>query len=82
MGRADRSPPNRPPRRAGWRRLRTRCRTTILTKDVGLAVQMAAAAGVATPLGDAALRRFEAAVAAGLGELDDAAVVKAVCPDF
>ena len=59
-----------------------RARTTILTKDVGLAVQMAAAAGVATPLGDAALRGFEAAVAAGLGELDDAAMVKAVCPDF
>ena len=59
-----------------------RARTTILTKDVGLAVQMAAAAGVATPLGDEALRHFEAAVTAGLGELDDAAVVKAICPDF
>ncbi len=59
-----------------------RARTVILTKDVGLAVQMAIAAGVATPLGDAALLRFKAAVDAGLGELDDAAVIKAICPDF
>ena len=59
-----------------------RARTVILTKDVGLAVQMADAAGIDTPLGDAALRLFEAAVAAGFGELDDAAVIKAICPDF
>ena len=59
-----------------------RARTVILTKDVGLAVQMAGAAGIATPLGDAALQLFRAAVDAGLGELDDAAVVKAICPDF
>ena len=59
-----------------------RARSVILTKDVGLAVQMADAAGVATPLGDAALRLFEATVAAGLGELDDAAVIKSICPDF
>jgi len=59
-----------------------RARSVILTKDVGLAVQMADAAGVATPLGDAALRLFQATVAAGLGELDDAAVIKSICPDF
>ena len=59
-----------------------RARSVILTKDVGLAVQMADAAGVATPLGDEALRLFEATVAAGFGELDDAAVIKAICPDF
>jgi len=58
-----------------------RARSVILTKDVGLAVQMADAAGVDTPLGDAALRLFEATVAAGLGELDDAAVIKSICPD-
>ncbi len=59
-----------------------RARTVILTKDVGLAVQMAIAAGIATPLGEAALQLFKAAVDAGLGELDDAAVIRAICPDF
>ena len=59
-----------------------RARSVILTKDVGLAVQMADAAGVDTPLGDEALKLFKATVAAGLGELDDAAVIKSICPDF
>lgn len=59
-----------------------RARSVILTKDVGLAVQMADEAGVDTPLGDEALRLFKATVAAGLGELDDAAVIKSICPDF
>jgi L-threonate 2-dehydrogenase len=59
-----------------------RARSVILTKDIGLAVQMADAAGVDTPLGDEALRLFQATVAAGLGELDDAAVIKSICPDF
>jgi 3-hydroxyisobutyrate dehydrogenase len=59
-----------------------RARSVILTKDVGLALQMADAAGVDTPLGHAALRLFEATVANGLGELDDAAVIKSICPDF
>jgi 3-hydroxyisobutyrate dehydrogenase len=59
-----------------------RARSVILTKDVGLAVQMADAAGVDTPLGDAALALFKATVAAGFGELDDAAVIKSICPDF
>ena len=59
-----------------------RARSVILTKDVGLAVQMADEAGIDTPLGDEALRLFEATVAAGFGELDDAAVIKSICPDF
>lgn len=59
-----------------------RARSVILTKDVGLAVQMADEAGIATPLGDEALRLFKATVAAGLGEFDDAAVIKSICPDF
>jgi L-threonate 2-dehydrogenase len=59
-----------------------RARSVILTKDVGLAVQMADAAGVDTPLGDAALRLFQDTVAVGLGEFDDAAVIKSICPDF
>ena len=59
-----------------------RARAVILTKDVGLAVQMADAAGIETKLGDAALSVFKATVAAGLGEQDDAAVVKAIWPGF
>lgn len=59
-----------------------RARAVILTKDVGLAVQMADAAGIGTPLGDAALSVFKATVAAGLGEQDDAAVIKAIWPGF
>ncbi|MEO8058397.1 MAG: NAD(P)-dependent oxidoreductase [Burkholderiales bacterium] len=59
-----------------------RARAAILTKDVGLAVQMADAAGVDTPLGDAALRVFRATVAAGLGDQDDAAVIKTLWPGF
>ena len=59
-----------------------RARSVILTKDVGLAVQMADAAGIDTPLGDEALRMFQATIAAGFGELDDAAVIKSICPDF
>jgi 3-hydroxyisobutyrate dehydrogenase len=59
-----------------------RARATILTKDVGLAVHMADAAGVDTPLGDAALSVFRATVAAGLGEQDDAAVIKTIWPGF
>ena len=57
-------------------------RAVILTKDVGLAVRMADAAGIETPLGDAALSVFHATVAAGLGEQDDAAVIKAIWPGF
>jgi putative dehydrogenase len=59
-----------------------RARAAILTKDVGLAVGMASAAGIATPLGAEALKVFEATLAAGFADLDDAAVVKAIWPDF
>jgi L-threonate 2-dehydrogenase len=59
-----------------------RARAAILTKDMGLAVQMADAAGIETPLGDAALSIFRATVAAGLGEQDDAAVIKTIWPGF
>jgi len=59
-----------------------RARAAILTKDMGLAVQMADAAGMATPLGDAALGVFRATVAAGLGDQDDAAVIKTIWPEF
>ena len=59
-----------------------RARAVILTKDVGLAVQMADAAGIETPLGDAALSVFKATLAEGLGEQDDAVVIKAIWPGF
>ena len=59
-----------------------RARTSILTKDVGLAVAMAAQAGIATPMGEQALAAFRATVAAGLGDEDDAAVIKTLLPDF
>ncbi len=59
-----------------------RARAAILTKDVGLAVGMAGAAGIATPLGVEALKVFEATLAAGFADLDDAAVIKAIWPDF
>ncbi|MEO7115226.1 MAG: NAD(P)-dependent oxidoreductase [Caldimonas sp.] len=59
-----------------------RARAAILTKDVGLAVGMAGAAGIATPLGAEALKVFEATLAAGFADLDDAAVIRAIWPDF
>jgi len=59
-----------------------RARARILTKDVGLAVQMAEAAGVPTPLGAQALAAFRATVDAGLGDADDAAVIRTAWPDF
>ncbi len=59
-----------------------RARAAILTKDVGLAVQMADAAGIDTPLGDVALSVFKATVAGGLGDQDDAAVIKTIWPGF
>lgn len=48
----------------------------ILTKDVGLATALARSVEHATPLADAALARFEATIAQGWAELDDAAVIK------
>ena len=59
-----------------------RARAAILTKDVGLAVHMADAAGIDTPLGDAALRVFKATLAGGFSEQDDAAVIKTIWPGF
>jgi L-threonate 2-dehydrogenase len=59
-----------------------RARAAILTKDLGLAVDMANSAGIDTPLGDAALSVFRATVAAGLGDQDDAAVIKTIWPAF
>ena len=48
----------------------------ILTKDMTLATALAAAAGHATPLGDAALAKFRETLARGWSELDDAAVIR------
>ncbi len=59
-----------------------RAQAHILTKDVGLAVDMAAGAGIETPLGAAALQIFKATIAAGLSDEDDAAVIKTMDPDF
>jgi 3-hydroxyisobutyrate dehydrogenase len=52
-----------------------RARTRILTKDIGLALRMAQDAGVATPIGQAALAVFDAAVRGGFGDADDASVI-------
>ena len=59
-----------------------RARASILTKNVGLALQMADAAEVPTPLGAQALVVFRATVRAGLGDADDAGVSKTTCPGF
>lgn len=59
-----------------------RARTRILAKDVQLAIEMAEAAGIDVPMGGHALEVFRATVAAGLGDLDDAAVIKTLSPDF
>ncbi len=59
-----------------------RARTRILTKDVRLAIEMARAAGVRTPLGQDALAAFQAAIDAGFGDDDDAALVKSMAAGF
>ena len=59
-----------------------RARAAILTKDVGLAVQMAGDAGIATPLGEQSLAFYRATVGAGLGDADDAAVIRTLFPGF
>lgn len=59
-----------------------RAQTHILRKDIGLALAMAAAARIETPLGAEALLVFDAAIAAGLADADDAAVIKAIDPGF
>jgi len=55
--------------------LAPRAHTTLLAKDSALAIAMAAAAGVAPRLGDAAAATFAAAVAAGHGGDDDASLL-------
>jgi 3-hydroxyisobutyrate dehydrogenase len=52
-----------------------RARTRILAKDIGLALQLAQAAGVHAPLAHEALAAFRATVDAGFGDADDAAVI-------
>jgi len=52
-----------------------RAHVTLLRKDTALAVAAGRAAGFEGPLGAAASAVFERAVAAGLGGLDDAAVL-------
>ncbi len=53
-----------------------RAAARILTKDVGIAVDLAARLGIAAPLAGAARTAFAAAVAAGLGEADDAVIYR------
>ena len=53
-----------------------RAAARILTKDVGLAVDLAAQHHVPAPLAAAARAAFAATVAAGLGDEDDAAIYK------
>jgi L-threonate 2-dehydrogenase len=55
-----------------------RAHTTLLAKDSGLAIEMAAAAGVEPELGALAARIFAAAVAQGRGELDDSCLLDVV----
>ena len=52
-----------------------RAHMTLLEKDTGLALQAAAQAGFAGPLGAATHESFAAASAAGLADLDDAALL-------
>ena len=54
-----------------------RARTAILAKDVRLAIEMAAAAGVEVPMGEQALTAFRRAIEAGWGDWDDAVVARA-----
>ena len=53
-----------------------RAAAKILTKDVGLAIAAAEAAGVPVALARAAHRAYEGTVAQGLGEADDAALIE------
>jgi 3-hydroxyisobutyrate dehydrogenase len=53
-----------------------RAATTLLKKDVGIAVDNAAALGCDAPLARAAREAFDAAVAAGYGAEDDASLLK------
>ena len=53
-----------------------RAAATLLTKDLGLAVALAASVGAPTPLAEAALAQFRATVDHGWGALDDAVLLK------
>ena len=53
-------------------------RLDLLHKDLRLALELAAADGVEAPVTREAMRAYGAALAAGLGELDYSAVIKAV----
>ncbi|MEC9433634.1 MAG: L-threonate dehydrogenase [Pseudomonadota bacterium] len=53
-----------------------RSAVTIWPKDLGIVADIASGAGMAVPMTDAALARFRAAVEAGWGAEDDAAVAK------
>jgi 3-hydroxyisobutyrate dehydrogenase len=53
-----------------------RAATTLLSKDVGIAVDAAAALEFDAPLARAARDAFAAAVAAGYGPQDDAAMLR------
>jgi len=53
-----------------------RAHTTLLRKDSGLALEMAAEVGFAAPLGAAAAARFRAACDAGFADLDDASLLR------
>ena len=62
-------------RRALARDLAPRAHMTLLAKDTRLAQEAAQALGFDSPLGDLASRVFANAVAAGLADLDDAALL-------
>jgi putative dehydrogenase len=53
-----------------------RSAVNIWPKDLGIVTDIAAAAGLSLPMAESALAQFRAAVAAGDGQADDAAVVK------
>jgi 3-hydroxyisobutyrate dehydrogenase len=57
-----------------------RAAAPILTKDMGLATQLAASIQHATPLGDVALQKFRDTLDQGWAALDDAAVIKTYLP--
>ena len=56
-----------------------RAATKILTKDIGIAIETAAALDVEAPLARGVHEMFLAAVAAGYGNEDDAALLKLCC---
>jgi L-threonate 2-dehydrogenase len=59
-----------------------RAAARVLTKDVGLFVEAAQAAGVSAPMAECARRLFLDTVARGYGEEDDAAVLKRYADDY